>query len=357
MLHQLNSVSRRLLALLLSVIMLLARPLAARGEYEGEIDFDDDPAEVTRLAGHDRLETAALISADAFQKADTVVLVSGRDYPDALAGVSLAYALEAPILLVTNTVTEKSVAYQEVVRLGAKKILVLGGDTAVAPAKIAIFSEEKGFTVDRIAGKNRFDTALQIADALKKLKGEPETVFFASSAGFADALSVSTVAALCSSPVLYLAPSGKIDAATNAFLKSIACKNAVIVGGTAAVGSAAETALKDCGFRVERRSGNDRFGTNLDILTHYEDLFPLRESTVSVASGLDFPDALTGADWAAKNHAPLLLVGKKISADQQNWYDLRLPQRLIVFGGEAAVSRSVVNTLSPGSEPLSSPGN
>src|SRR5207237_4977657 len=55
-------------------------------------------ATVTRYAGQDRYDTAAKIATGNFTTADTVVLATGENFPDALAGTYLAGVNSAPIL-------------------------------------------------------------------------------------------------------------------------------------------------------------------------------------------------------------------------------------------------------------------
>ncbi|HBI55793.1 MAG TPA: hypothetical protein DDY38_03070, partial [Firmicutes bacterium] len=63
--------------------------------------------------------------------AQTVVLARGDDYADALAGVPLAYQLNAPILL-THTNRLITSTKDEIIRLGANKVIILGGTGAVS---------------------------------------------------------------------------------------------------------------------------------------------------------------------------------------------------------------------------------
>ncbi len=57
------------------------------------------PVETTRIAGIDRYETAVKACRSAFPTASAVVVASGENFPDALAGAGLAGAYDAPLLL------------------------------------------------------------------------------------------------------------------------------------------------------------------------------------------------------------------------------------------------------------------
>jgi putative cell wall-binding protein len=82
-----------------------------------------------RLAGANRYETAAAISAYAFPDAPGAYVATGLGFADALAGVPLAAQAPAPILLVEDPV-DASVE-DELNRLGLSEVTILGGLGAV----------------------------------------------------------------------------------------------------------------------------------------------------------------------------------------------------------------------------------
>ncbi|MFS0881781.1 cell wall-binding repeat-containing protein, partial [Metabacillus niabensis] len=88
-------------------------------------------AEIDRINGNDRYQTAVEISQAGWQKSSTVILAKGSDFPDALAGGPLAYSLNAPILL-TNDKGLPNVTKQEIIRLGATKVILLGSEGAIS---------------------------------------------------------------------------------------------------------------------------------------------------------------------------------------------------------------------------------
>ena len=91
-------------------------------------------ATVQRWSGADRYDTAAAISLGTYpQGASTAYLASGTDYPDALAGAPVAALAGAPLLLTQRDCVPAS-TLAELARLGATKIVVLGGTSAVSDA-------------------------------------------------------------------------------------------------------------------------------------------------------------------------------------------------------------------------------
>jgi putative cell wall-binding protein len=91
-------------------------------------------ATVQRWSGADRYATAAAISSSTYpQGATTAYLASGAGYPDALAGAPVAARAGAPLLLTSRDCVPAS-TLAELTRLGATKIVVLGGTSAVSDA-------------------------------------------------------------------------------------------------------------------------------------------------------------------------------------------------------------------------------
>ena len=131
--------------------------------------FSNQDSPVSRLSGNNRYGTAVAISQEGWVSADVVVLARGDDYADALAGVPLAYALDAPILL-TPSARLSSLVRDEIIRLNAKEVIVLGGYGAISEEVEDILTTELGLAVKRIAGSNRYGTAAEIARELAELR-------------------------------------------------------------------------------------------------------------------------------------------------------------------------------------------
>jgi putative cell wall-binding protein len=174
--------------------------------------------------------------------ADTVLLARGDNFPDSLAGVSLAYQLNAPILL-TPTASLNSATKQEIERLGASRVIILGGTGAVSEAvETELLAMATVDTVDRLGGANRYETAKLIAEELDK-GASFDTAFLASGLGFPDALAAASYGAMKGYPIL-LTGRDSLPAATKAALDSLSgIQKVVIVGGEAVISSAVEAEL------------------------------------------------------------------------------------------------------------------
>ena len=302
--------------------------------------------EKDRFAGDDRYSTAAAISGGSFSRANTVVLASGLDHADALAGVPLAAAFSAPILLTKKTSLPQA-TLDEIKRLKAKNMIILGGEGAVG-SNVEQALKNNGLSVERIAGKTRFETAVKIAQRVgEKTGSKPSGVFFVNAFGFADALSASSAAAASGSVIIYLRSDGKLDSATDKYLSSIkgSTANAYVIGGEGVVSDEiaklAGTALG--ADSIKRIAGENRYTTCAQVNKQFADV--LSGKAVCVAKGLDFPDALAGGVFAAMTRSPILLADDSFDDSYGELLGGRDLWKIYVFGGKAAVPDELVKSL------------
>lgn len=289
---------------------------------------------VVRVAGADRAATAAAV-ADRWDAADVVVVASGRDFPDALAGAALADAVDGPLLLVEPRALPAATA-AEIERLGATEVIVLGGAAVVADEVLAQLRAMDGVEqVRRVAGADRAATAAAVAREVARLGGATAVVAVAAGGSFPDALA----AANTSGPVL-LAQAEGLPRATAEALGDLGAHRAAVLGGTAVLAASVEDALRAHGVTPERLAGQDRFATALAAADRV-----LAASSTSVplvvASGEGFPDALAGGALARHVGGALVLVGAEgVPEAVDRWLRSHRDRfsEVIVVGGEAAVS-------------------
>ncbi|MGA9286916.1 MAG: cell wall-binding repeat-containing protein [Anaerobacillus sp.] len=286
-------------------------------------------ADAERIQGENRYETSVKISQEGWKSADTVVIARGDSFPDALAGAPLAYKYDAPILL-TQTGSLNPLVKEEIKRLGAEKVIILGGTSAVSNY-VEFQLEGMKLDVDRVSGDNRYDTASNIAALLG---GSPDKAIIANGRNFPDALAIAPYAARMGYPILLTEADDIPQETSNAL---IGVNESIVVGGDLAV----DTELDDLLGATSRYAGENRFGTAADIA---KNLNP--SSRVYVSTGMNFADALSGSVLAAKRNAAMLLVKPTMlpketseAVDEIEAYDFQ------VLGGEDAVSNDVVDQL------------
>ena len=318
-----------------------------RQDYGGRICWAGcmaDPNLPERMAGNNRQGTAVAISKAAFPDgAENVVIASGDNYPDALAGGPLAYMLDAPILLVCKSKPDQA-TLDEIKRLGARHAYILGGTGAVSDG-VADTLRGEGLTIERIAGPSRFETAVAVAEKMDELRGgKPAAAFFVYSHNYPDALAVSNVAAIAGVPILYIEKNGVMRDSIKKYMDSCGSMNInVIIGGPALISTDADTALKKYG-EVERIYGSNRYETCVFINAAFSDI--LDGDSICVACGTNYPDALSGSVLAAFCHAPLLLVsGNTINQLQQEYVYWKAPLNVFAFGGTGVLTQAVISAI------------
>lgn len=262
-------------------------------------DVRHQHVQVKRVAGSDRFSTAAAISRASYPGSAPVVYVaSARNFPDALSAGAAAARQGGPLLL-TSPDGLPAVIAEEVARLHPTTAVIVGGEKAVTPtvaAQLAALAP----SVVRIAGSDRYDTSRRVV-AYAFPAGSAPTAYVVSGSSFPDALSATGVAGAQGAPVLLVAPGDTVTVAGT--LAMLQPKSITVVGGNTVIPSSVDTVLGQIA-PVHRVAGSDRFGTNAAVV---RSVFSSSDGAF-VASGLNFPDALSGAAWAGHAGTPLLLA-------------------------------------------------
>ncbi|MGX7594980.1 cell wall-binding repeat-containing protein [Planococcus plakortidis] len=299
-------------------------------EKEVKIDRSDSELRAERISGVSRYDTAVELSKEGWESSDTVVLARGDNYADALAGVPLAKKQDAPLLL-TRTAKLPSETYEEIKRLGAKKVQVLGGTIAISDDVVKQLKSD-GIEVERISGASRYETAAKIAEKF----GKSDSAIVVSGENFPDALSVASYAGSEGTPIL-LAREGSIPNATKAALVKMGAENSLIIGGTQAISEQAASELPNS-FRIK---GSNRYETSLEVAKY----FGSPTDTVYIATGTAFADALAGGALAAKHDTGVYLVGKSVPAELGEQLQKNGVEYAKVIGGSQAVSDEILKQL------------
>ena len=313
---------------------------------DNKIKFEELYQPTQRLAGANRYATAVEISKAQFPSSKYVILAYGLNSADALAGVPLAKKYNAPILL-TATKSLPTETLEEIQRLEATDVIILGGTNAISN-DVEKLLKDKGLNTKRIQGTSRFGTATAIADELNKA---PEELFFVYAFNFADALSASTVAAINGSPVVYLKTNGSIDADTAKYLASVkgSVKRAYVIGGSSVISDdMMNKAANALGLKVNkdvsRIWGKNRYQTCVEVNSKFKNV--LTGNGICIAKGLDFPDALAGGVLAAFKGMPLFLADNVMIDAQTNYLKEKSADSIYIFGAQGAVSDDLVQQIS-----------
>lgn len=252
-------------------------------------------------AGADRYATAVQVSQDTFPEgADTVIVATGRNFPDALAGASLAGAYQAPVLLVDTTIP--GIVVDEIERLGATDVVILGGTSAIS-AQVEGELEDLGLTVARFGGADRFATAAVIAEEAVGLLGDnwDGTAFLATGYNWPDALSAGPLASSSGCPIFLGGPDG-INNETLAAMNELGVQEFFVLGGPSAI-----SVQSGAGVGVTAIAGADRYETAAAVAEFGQARFGLEFRSLALATGEAFPDALSaGAAQGVKGGSLLI---------------------------------------------------
>ena len=267
-----------------------------------------------RIAGDDRYATAAELSRDGWPDgADTVLLATGENWPDALASAPLSRSLDAPLLL-TRTASLPPATAAELARLSPERIVVLGGTGAVEGTVATAAARAAGVAdaaVRRIEGIDRYETAVRIAEEV----GVPADgrVCVVTGTSPADAVSISAYAGARQIPILLVEPSAR-GTATAAFAGAHAerWRSTLVIGGTGVIEDGLMASLPS----PVRLAGSDRYGTNAEILRR---LYTWANNYY-VANGEAYPDCLAAGVRGTKSGAALMLVKPRTLSERTREY-------------------------------------
>ena len=320
---------------LLSVAILLA---AAPAWHVTSSPVAAAPTPIHRQAGADRYATAVEISRASFGPSVPVAFIAtGRNFPDALGGGPLAAKLGGPLLL-SDPSTLPDATRSELSRLRPSRIVILGGPASVSPQVAAALGAYTAGSVTRLAGADRYATAVAVSQAA--FGPGIDAVYVATGANFPDALAASAAAARARAPVLLVGRTAIPDVVRNE-LSRLRPQRIFIAGGAGVVSEGVRTALLSYApAGVSRISGSDRYATAVAVSqTHFASA-----PVVYLATGKNYPDALAAAPAAGSRQGPVLLTApNSIPAAVVAEIARLKPSQIVVVGGRAAVSDAVAN--------------
>lgn len=269
--------------------------------------------------------------------ADTVLLGRSDVFADSLASGPLQGELGAPLLLTATGALDTRVA-AEIERLGAKRIIILGGEAAISKG-VEDDLRAQGYGVRRLSGRDRIGTAATVAQQYFGRSGEAilARAFGPGTAAFADALSAGAAGAKMGIPVL-LTPTEELSATVKDYLTDAGVTTVYIAGGEAAISKAVEDALTAMKIEVVRLKGADRFGT-ADQFTEFTFTFEESKALVIDGSGDNVNAWASGfAAALAAAEGGLLIVANGAEVNLQIIYQFLMDLQPAVVCGPGVVA-------------------
>lgn len=289
-----------------------------------------------RIAGATRYETAVAISRSAFTTSTVVLVASGENFPDALCAGPLAAAYGAPLLL-TQPDKVPPVVTEEIARLEASEIIVIGGEGAVTPGVFATLGATR-----RIAGIDRYATSGAIADELRAVAGTSTAAFVVTGQNFPDALSVGAPAAARNMPILLTRKTALPDS-----IDFAAYERFFVAGGSGVIATSTISRLGSLAY-VTRFGGVDRYDTCARVVEYAVSFWGADLEEVGISSGAAYPDALTAGPVLGASSRLQLLTAPGALTEQVGSF-LRWNEDMVgfvsFFGGAGALSEKTVSDV------------
>ncbi|WP_165492125.1 cell wall-binding repeat-containing protein [Egibacter rhizosphaerae] len=323
----------------LSVLTLSAVAVAATGISDPWVADAEEPTEAaggqtvasSRLAGDDRFATAVAIAEAAYPDgADTAYLARADEFADALAAGALD---DGPTLLTPSGGPVPDVVVDEVERLDPARVVALGGTAAVESATLT--EAAGGRATDRLAGDDRFATAVAIAEAA--YPDGADTVYLARADEFADSLAAGVIDA---GPVLLARDAAPLPGGLADAIEALDPAEVVGLGGRSALSR--EVLLEAAeGRAVDRLDGRDRFDTAARVADEAAGTADGDASRLYLARADTFPDALAAG---ALDDGPLMLAPRTgpVSPTVLEAARLHAPDEVVALGSDAAIDDEVL---------------
>ncbi len=321
--------------------------------------------------------TVTFVATTALATTDTIAVVgpTGTVFPLTMANYTVADNLVAPVTALINP-THVTSAADVLLRLPAA---IAAGDTVtlvatgvtnpasgtynltVATSKDPAAITSNAYTIAsvvgggtgggtptvpatpvRLSGTDRFGTAIAASQVEFPTAGTAGAVVLARADDYPDALVGAALASAKNAPLLF-ANGGVLTPATQAEIQRVLPAGGIVylLGGTAAIPASVATSLTSLGFAPVRYAGTDRFGTALAVADALND-----PSTVLLATGTNFPDALAAGPAAAHVHGVVLLTNGSSLTPAVTAYLAAHPGTVYAIGGPAVIADPSATALS-----------
>ena len=189
--------------------------------------------------------------------------------------------------------------------------------------------------VQRISGENRVQTAIEVSK--KMFKEGTNKVVLANQDNYSDVLTAAPFAKANNASLLYVS-SNSISKEVMSEIARLKAKEITIIGGEKSVDEGLKKELEKRNFKVDRLSGADRYKTSAQIAAK---LIDDKTTTLEIASGENYADALSLNNAAEKDKAPILLV--RVNAIDKSVEDVIKSSKaslINIAGREKSVSES-----------------
>nr|WP_314279053.1 cell wall-binding repeat-containing protein [uncultured Peptostreptococcus sp.] len=308
--------------------VLLAATLATSsiGALSNPSLADFENAAVERVNGANRYETCVNISKQSFVSSDVAIIASGQKVHDALTSGGIAAKLKAPLLLTKKDSLPDEVV-NELKRLKVKNVVFVGGEQSIS--KTVVDQLSKTYKVQRISGKNRYETSIKLAQVLNKDSKQDNIIV---NANTVDALIAGSIAAKLNRSIILTDGKNLPEGAESVL--DLNSPNNIIIGGI--------DSLNIKGLKGDRISGSSRYETSAKLAEKY---YQGSSDSVALANGTNYIDAISAVNLALGKNAPVLLTNAdKLDSSVSNYLDKNVKE-VYLLGGTDSISEGLTKDI------------
>lgn len=262
---------------------------------------------VVRHGASDRYGTNLAVNRATAVSGKPVFVVSGTDFPDALSAGPAAAVTEGSLYL-TSSESMREETLDLIKAKSPSAIYVIGGRGAVSENVVDQLHSTTGITPERVGGDNRYQTSALVLEKFFATQAV-DTVFVATGRSYADALTASAAGGALGGPVVLIDGESEGVPSSAGTLASNGANKVVAVGGESAVSAQALAAVgaQLPSATIQRLGGSDRYDTNLRVNSYLNAVSTSDVTSIWVATGRGYADALSAAVPAATTEARLVL--------------------------------------------------
>lgn len=177
------------------------------------LELESGMPEIIRIGDEKSENQSVSMSRKNWERSDSVIIVSKRSAMDGIAAAPAAHLMDSPVLIADYEIEQ--IVLDEIERLGAQKILLIGDDYAFSENTENVLSENHFLMI--ISGEDKYEVNLNIAKYVLTMQ-KSDTAVIAEGSRVPSALSVSSYAALSKVPIILLPRGLNLNEKTKDFL-------------------------------------------------------------------------------------------------------------------------------------------
>ncbi|MCH1961177.1 cell wall-binding repeat-containing protein [Romboutsia hominis] len=239
-----------------------------------------------------------------------VIIVNSKSIPDMLCASILASQINSPILLTKyNKIDNKTI--EEIKRLETEKVYIIGGKSVIHK-NVENQLKENNLEIERINGKDRYETSVQIANKINSISNEKcdEVIVVNGQETLVDAISIAPVGGSKNTPII-LSKRDNIEHGYR-WIEDKYIDKTYVIGGEDSICNEIFKKLPN----PKRISGKDRYETNGEIIRKF---YPDKLNKLYYCKGNseDLVDGVLITPLATKEQSPIVVLGESIDNTQK----------------------------------------